>query len=85
MPFENLSDAALFRRIQPWREFRLAAAHLFPTESSLRWFIRKHGTELVDSRSLLKLPRGTYIDPEPFRATAMRLMLDSQSSGVPHG
>lgn len=78
----DLADAALFERIRYWKHFRLEATHLFPTEASFRWFIRKHDAELVDSSSLLKLPRGTYIDPELFQAVAMRLMRDPQSLGV---
>jgi hypothetical protein len=68
------ADAAQFARIRFWKEYREHAANLFPTESALRWFIRKHEHALVASGVLMKLPRGTYIDPVPFSAAALNLM-----------
>lgn len=68
------ADAALCKRIQPWKDARQELANLFPTDSALRWFIRKHEPALVATGVLLKLPRGTYIDPVPFAAAALNLM-----------
>ena len=67
-------NVAQFRRLRHWKVFRLEASHLFPTNDSLRWFMRMHEHELVASGSLLKLPRGNFIDPEHFAATAIGLM-----------
>ena len=82
MSDQIVSDAALFERIRFWKEFRLQAEQIFPTDSSLRWFIRTHEQALVASGVLLKLPRGTYIDPEPFRAAAINLMRYRSIHGV---
>jgi hypothetical protein len=68
------ADAALFDRIQYWKDFRTSATHLFPTDNAFRWFLRKHNTVLIAAGVLLKLPRGTYVDPGPFRALAINLM-----------
>jgi hypothetical protein len=77
-----IEDAALFERVQYWKEFQPEAKNLFPTESALRWFIRQHEQALVDLDVLLKLPRGNYIDPEPFRAAAINLMRRSSHETV---
>jgi hypothetical protein len=74
------SDASLFSRVRFWKSFRLQAENLFPTDDSLRWFIRKHEQALVASGVLLKLPRGTHIDPEPFCAAAINLMRQAKAS-----
>lgn len=74
------SDALLFGRIRYWKIFRQQADNLFPTDDSLRWFIRKHEAALVATGVLLKLPRGTYVDPEPFRAAAINLMRHAKAS-----
>ena len=74
MKQENLADVALFERIRYWKEFRREAGHLFPTDGALRWFIRCHESALVSAGALLKLRRGIYVDPGPFRAAAINLM-----------
>jgi hypothetical protein len=76
------ADAAQFARIRFWKEYREQAANLFPTESALRWFIRKHEQALVASGVLMKLPRGTYIDPVPFSAAALNLMRHGAANGA---
>jgi hypothetical protein len=76
------ADAAQFARIRHWKEYREQAAHLFPTECALRWFIRKHEPALVASGVLMKLSRGTYIDPIPFSAAALNLMRHSTACPV---
>jgi hypothetical protein len=67
-------DAELFSRVRYWKDFQLETENVFPTEHALRWFIRKHESVLVEIGVLLKLPRGTYIDPMPFSAAAINLM-----------
>lgn len=67
-------DAELFSRVRYWKDYQRETANVFPTEHALRWFIRKHESELVEIGVLLKLPRGTYIDPMPFSAAAINLM-----------
>ncbi len=79
---ENITaDAALFERIRYWRDFRRETGHLFPTDGALRWFIRCHERALLSAGALLKLPRGNYVDPVPFRATAINLMRQAPQFG----
>lgn len=68
------SDSDLFARVRRWKDFRLQAQHLFPTESALRWFIRQHEQALVNAGVLLTLPRGHFVDPIPFQAVAINIM-----------
>lgn len=69
-----LEDAELFARVRHWKDYQLDAKHVFATEHALRWFIRKHEDQLLKFGVLLKLPRGTYVDPVPFSAAAINLM-----------
>ena len=80
----NISTADVFSRVRYWKDFRAQAEHLFPTDSALRWFIRKHQKVLIDRGALLKLHRGDYIDPELFRAGAIELMGQSTDIGGKH-
>jgi hypothetical protein len=82
MTEKMLADAALFERIRYWKDFRPSAGHLFPTNDSLRWFIRSHEPALLAAGALFKLTRGSFIDPEPFRAIALALMNVSGSRGA---
>lgn len=68
------NELALLARIRPWREFRQQLPHVFPTEASLRWFIRQHERELVATGALLKLTRGNFVDPDAFHAVAINLL-----------
>jgi len=73
--------AVVAARIRPWRDFRGQLPHLFPTEASLRWFIRQHEQALTESGALLKLSRGNFIDPDPFKAVALELMTVTDPQG----
>jgi hypothetical protein len=68
------SESEVFARIRYWKDYRPQAAHVFATDHSLRWFLRKHERELLSAGVLLKLPNGTYVDPLPFSALALRLL-----------
>jgi len=73
---------SLFERIRPWKEFRNSAKHLFPTDDSLRWFLRTNGRALEEAGALLKLGRGVYIDPEQFKSVALSLMQQPAESST---
>jgi hypothetical protein len=68
------SNTDLFDRLRHWKDFRKTASHLFPTDDSLRWFMRSHEQALADAKAVLKLGRGTFIDGDRFRAVAVPLM-----------
>ncbi|MEP7248025.1 MAG: hypothetical protein ABI885_30665 [Gammaproteobacteria bacterium] len=76
-----IDQAALFRRIRPWKDFLPEVSHILPSAGSLRWFIRCHEQELLASGAVLKLARGIYIDPERFSVIAITLMQESMSCG----
>ena len=71
-------NASTFCRVRHWKDFQPTAAHLVPTRDSLRWFMRTHDAELCRTGAILKLARGVFIDPEPFKDAALSLM---QSAG----
>ena len=74
MKTQTEADAAQFERVRHWKTFRAEARNLFPTDDALRWFMRQHEAALVTAGALLKLPRGNFIDPGPFKAMALNLM-----------
>ena len=67
-------ETDLFDRLRHWKDFRKSACHLFPTDDSLRWFLRSHEQALTEAQAVLKLGRGTFIDGDRFRAVAVSLM-----------
>ena len=67
----------ILMRILPWRDFRPQVKHLFPTDSSFRWFLRTHENDLHGSGAMIKLRRGVYIDPVLFARTALDLLRDT--------
>jgi hypothetical protein len=71
------SDPELFDRLRYWKDFRKTAAHLFPTDDSLRWVMRNHEKELADAGAVIKLGRGNFIDGDRFKAVALPLMAAS--------
>ncbi|MFL6694246.1 MAG: hypothetical protein ACJ8GO_14950, partial [Ramlibacter sp.] len=40
--------------------------HVFPSKTSLIWFLRQHKAALVDARALLMLSGRWFVDPEKF-------------------
>jgi hypothetical protein len=67
-------DTDLFDRLRHWKDFRKSVVHLFPTDPSLRWFMRSHEKALQDAGAVIKLGRGNFIDADRFKAVAVPLM-----------
>jgi hypothetical protein len=44
------------------KSFQASAAHLFPSEPSIRWFVRRHRIRLVESGALVKLRGMWFVD-----------------------
>ncbi len=82
MSEQVMADAAQFSRLLHWKDYRKQVANLFPTDSALRWFNRTHEQALLAAGVLIKLPRGTYIDPVPFSAAALKLMREGHFQGA---
>ena len=49
-------------------EYREQRQHIFPSQSSLDWFLRKHRKGLVESGALLMLTGRWFVDPFSFDA-----------------
>lgn len=75
------TDTTSFDRVRYWKDFRATADHLFPTNDSLKWFLRRHERELREAGAVLKLNRGIFVDPELFRAIALPLMKMPRQEG----
>jgi hypothetical protein len=56
----NLTD------LQLPREYREPRSRVFPSESSVTWYMRTHRARLVSAGALLKIGNRTYIHPERF-------------------
>lgn len=54
------------------RDYVSAAQNVFPSESSLKWFIRRHKQELVAAGALLIINRRSLIDPPRFDAAVIK-------------
>lgn len=54
-------------------DFQKERQHIFPSEHSLRWFIRRHKSELLRSGALLRLTNRLFVHAEAFDAAIMRV------------
>jgi hypothetical protein len=55
-------------------------AHIFPSESSLQWFIRKNKTLLIQSKALLNLTGRTLINSSHFDEVVLEVGTQSLRS-----
>ncbi|MBX3633943.1 MAG: hypothetical protein KF683_00865 [Rubrivivax sp.] len=57
----------------PLAEYRAQRAHVFPSDESLRWFIRANRDDLV-RRGALVMPTGRkMVSPEPFDRAVLEI------------
>ena len=54
-------------------QYRQTRAHLFPSEQSLLWFLRKHRRELVSAGALLIVAGRNHIDPTACDEVVLRV------------
>jgi len=55
--------------LAPIFDWRAANPHLFPSDTSLRWHLRKHRDEYIASGALLEIGGRLVCDPEKMEAT----------------
>ena len=62
-----MSNAAnsLSRLVTP-EVYQAERTNLFPSPSSVRWFVRTHRKELVDANALLRINGRHVVDPDAF-------------------
>lgn len=53
-------------QLAPLTEYREQRQHIFPSQSSLDWFVRKHRPALVQAGALLMLTGRWFADPPKF-------------------
>jgi hypothetical protein len=59
--------ADLVRLMTP-ADYASAHRHLFPSEVSLRWFMRAHRGRLLEAAALMMIRGRLMVDPDPFGA-----------------
>lgn len=53
--------------------YKAQRQHLFPSETSLAWYIRRNRAELVKAGALLIIGKRQYINPAPFDQVVVRI------------
>ncbi len=65
---ERTPDAPRSPLVSLW-DWRAANAHLFPSDTSLRWHLRQHRGEYVGAGALLEIGGRHVCDPEKMEQT----------------
>jgi hypothetical protein len=55
-------------QLVPLTEYREQRQHLFPSNGSLEWFVRKHRATLIEAGALLMIGGRHFAHPEKFDA-----------------
>jgi hypothetical protein len=63
-------------------DWRAANTHLFPSDESLRWHLRKHRTEYVNAGALVRLTDRDFVSPKKFVAVLM--VIGRRAAAMPH-
>jgi hypothetical protein len=74
----ELPDAgAPLSRLRTLADYQSERSHVFPSESSLQWFVRRHKAALVDSGALLMLAGRKVVEPQAFDRVVMKVGMQS--------
>lgn len=65
---ERTRDAPRTPLVGLW-DWRAANAHLFPSDTSLRWHLRRYRAQYIEAGALLELAGRFVVDPLRFEAT----------------
>ncbi len=65
---QRSSDVPRTRLVGIW-DWQEHNAHLFPSETSLRWHLRQHREDYVQRGALLEIGGRLFVDPERFEQT----------------
>jgi len=57
--------------LMPMLDYQQSRAQVFPSEESLRWFVRARRSELLDAGALLMVAGRKVISPEEFDAVVL--------------
>ena len=69
---ERVRDAPRAAMVPIW-DWRASNPHIFPTDMSLRWHLRRHRVAYIAAGALLKLAGRFVIDPPKFEETMRRV------------
>jgi hypothetical protein len=64
-----------------WSDYARANAHVFPSEASLRWAIRRYRHVLLEHRALLEIGGRTFIDPVRFEVAIREIGVRAAARG----
>jgi hypothetical protein len=69
----NTSTINLLNHIKTRDAYREAREHIFPSESSLEWFIRKNRPQLVAAKALLSINGRVFVNQSEFDGFLLEL------------
>ena len=53
-------------RLKALQEYAAERAHVFPSKTSMQWFVRQHKETLITVGALLMISGRWFVDPEKF-------------------
>jgi hypothetical protein len=60
------------KELVPMLEYQQARPHLFPSEQSMRWYVRQHRAALVEADALVMVARRYLVVPSAIDAFVLR-------------
>jgi hypothetical protein len=76
---ERVRDAPRAQMVPIW-DWRASNPHIFPSDTSLRWHLRRHRAVYIAAGALFKLAGRFVVDPPKFEET-MRLVGQQVAEG----
>lgn len=59
--------------LQPPHKYQATREAVFPSPTSLQWFIRRHRARLIEADALLQVSRRNLIHPDKFDAEVLAI------------
>jgi hypothetical protein len=53
-------------RLRALQEYAAERAHVFPSKTSMQWFVRQHKETLISTGALLMISGRWFVDPKKF-------------------
>lgn len=60
------------KALVPMLEYQQARPHLFPSEQSMRWYVRQHRAALIEADALVMIAGRYLMDPSATDAFVLR-------------
>ena len=78
-----ISEAPRVALVQLW-DWRASNSHLFASDTSLRWHLRRHRDTYVQAGALLRLTDRDFVDPPAFERVLREIGMRAAAGSAAH-